>query len=236
MRPMPILCAILMFAATPALAQVTLDLHALQALPDHPPAHQAQRPVMTVAPRMPAPPAPVLAIGSATPAPAAASVSASAKPPAAAPAAPPALPQTEPQTATLAPIVPPPATVPPPPPPVSDQAATTATATHAGLRLNFAPGQSELSPDSSASLKQLATATPTGDTTTFNVLAYAPGAPDDPSTARRVSLARAMAVRGALVADGVASARIFVRALGAQYGAGPPDRVDIDVTGEPAPK
>jgi hypothetical protein len=40
-----------------------------------------------------------------------------------------------------------------------------------------------------------------------------------------------MAVRGALVADGIASAHIFVRALGAQAGSGPPDRVDIDVMG-----
>lgn len=40
-----------------------------------------------------------------------------------------------------------------------------------------------------------------------------------------------MAVRSALVADGVASARIFVRALGAQYGDGPPDRVDVSIEG-----
>ena len=65
----------------------------------------------------------------------------------------------------------------------------------------------------------------------FNVLAYAPGKPDDPSTARRVSLSRAMAVRSALIADGVPSARIFVRAMGAQAGDGPPDRVDLSVTG-----
>ncbi len=223
MRLIPTLSAVLLSAASPALGQVTLDLHALQALPDRPPAHQSPRPVTTIAPRAPA-------VASAT-----------VKPPQPStpqPAAPPAMPQAEPPTASLPPIVPPivppgAAAPPPPPPPVSDKATTTATATHAGLRLNFAPGQSELSPDSSASLKELATAAPTGDMTTFNVLAYAPGAPDDPSTARRISLARAMAVRGALVADGVASARIFVRALGAQYGSGPPDRVDIDVTGVP---
>jgi hypothetical protein len=77
----------------------------------------------------------------------------------------------------------------------------------------------------------LAEAAPPGDATTFNVLAYAPGKPDDPSTARRISLSRAMAVRSALVASGVPSARIFVRALGEQFGDGPPDRVDIGVTG-----
>lgn len=67
------------------------------------------------------------------------------------------------------------------------------------------------------------------------MLAYAPGKPDDPSTARRISLSRAMAVRSALVADGVPSARIFVRALGEQYGDGPPDRVDLSVTGANTP-
>jgi outer membrane protein OmpA-like peptidoglycan-associated protein len=116
------------------------------------------------------------------------------------------------------------------PPSVFDNAVTTAAPVPAGLRLTFAPGQSELSADSTASIRQLTQAAPPGDSTTFNVLAYAPGKPDDPSTARRVSLSRAMAVRSALVADGVPSARIFVRALGEQHGDGPPDRVDIGVT------
>ncbi len=109
------------------------------------------------------------------------------------------------------------------------KAATTAAPTTAGLRLTFAPEQSDLSPASIDSVKQLTASAPPGDETTFNVQAYAPGKADDPSTARRISLSRAMAVRSALVADGVPSARIFVRALGEQYGDGPPDRVDIGV-------
>jgi outer membrane protein OmpA-like peptidoglycan-associated protein len=119
----------------------------------------------------------------------------------------------------------------PPPPPVSDKAVTNATPTTAGLRVTFASGQSDLSPESVASIKQLATTTAASDATNFNVIAYAPGSPDDPSTARRVSLSRAMAVRSALVANGVSSARIYVRAMGAQYGDGPPDRVDVNVQG-----
>jgi outer membrane protein OmpA-like peptidoglycan-associated protein len=118
---------------------------------------------------------------------------------------------------------------------VSDKAATSAAAITAGLRLTFAPGQSDLSPESAESIKQLANAAAPGDATTFNVSAYAPGKPDDPSTARRMSLSRAMAVRSALVADGVASARIFVRALGEQHGDGPPDRVDVNVMGANSP-
>jgi outer membrane protein OmpA-like peptidoglycan-associated protein len=151
------------------------------------------------------------------------------------------MPKTIPETASITPITPPPpaaGAAPPPPPPVSDKAATAATPTTTGLRLTFAPDEADLSPESSSSIKQLTTAAPIGDSTTFNVLAYAPGKPDDPSTARRVSLSRAMAVRSALVADGVPSAHIFVRALGEQYGDGPPDRVDLSVTGataSPAP-
>lgn len=130
---------------------------------------------------------------------------------------------------------PPPATEAPAAPPVSDKAATNAAPTVSGLRVTFASGQSDLSPASVASIKELAAAAPTGDATSFNVMAYAPGSPDDPSTARRISLSRAMAVRSALVADGVASARIFVRAMGAQHGDGPADRVDVDVLGANAP-
>ncbi len=222
MRALPILCAVFLTAATPVFAQVTVDLHALEALPERPSAAQPARPrppaatkhTPTVVTRV----API-------------------QPPAATPAPQPqpVLPETEPQTASINPIAPPepPAGSPPPPPPVSATAATKAAPTTAGLRLTFAPEQSDLSPESSASIKQLATSAPPGDDTTFNVQAYAPGKPDDPSTARRVSLSRAMAVRAALVASGVPSARIFVRALGEQYGDGPPDRVDVAVNGAP---
>jgi outer membrane protein OmpA-like peptidoglycan-associated protein len=217
MRPLPFLSAVLLTAATPVLAQVTVDLHALQALPNRAAAGRG--------PRAPAQTAP----GSAT-------VVTRVAPTAAAPAAPapqPDLPEGVPDTALINPIAPPepPVGAAPPPPPVSDTAATTAAPTTSGLRLTFAPEQSDLSPESSASIRQLTAAAPGGDSTTFNVLAYAPAKADDPSTARRISLSRAMAVRGALVADGVPSARIFVRALGEQYGDGPPDRVDIGVTG-----
>ncbi len=262
MRPLPILTAVLLTAATPVFAQVTVDLHALQALPANPaasrPAHAApsvashssahgQRKLVAVPPAPPAggPAAPAVASRepppatppSATP-PSATSPSASPPSAAAPPAVPPALPDQIPATASIAPIAPPPPAAgsqPPAAPPVSATAATAAAPTTSGLRLTFAPEQSDLSPESSTSIKQLTQAAPRSDETTFNVLAYAPGKADDPSTARRISLSRAMAVRSALVADGVPSARIFVRALGAQYGDGPPDRVDLSVMGANAP-
>ena len=235
MRPLPILSAIFLTFATPVLAQVTVDLHALQGLPGQSPSSHPVRP--------PAPAAPHVVAHAPATRDTAPSATASAKPPAASAVAPgqsasrPSMPEAVPDTASIAPIAPvaPPTGTPaPPPPPVSDTATTAAAPTTTGLRLTFAPGESDLNPDSSASIKQL-TAGPLGDLTTFNVLAYAPGKADDPSTSRRVSLSRAMAVRSALVADGVPSARIFVRALGEQFGDGPPDRVDISVMGANAP-
>jgi outer membrane protein OmpA-like peptidoglycan-associated protein len=225
MRPPLIIFAACLTTAAPVFAQVTVDLHALQALPERQTATRPSRPPSVAAGKPPVavnkPPAvqsqPAVAAQEPAPTP---------------PAPQPAMPENVPQTAAINPIAPaePPAgSPPPPPPPVSDKAATTAAPTTAGLRLTFAPEQSDLSPASIDSVKQLTASVPPGDETTFNVQAYAPGKPDDPSTARRISLSRAMAVRSALVADGVPSARIFVRALGEQYGDGPPDRVDIGV-------
>jgi outer membrane protein OmpA-like peptidoglycan-associated protein len=96
--------------------------------------------------------------------------------------------------------------------------------------VTFGGSDSDLNPSSVASIKQYTTAGSTGDTT-YNVLAYAAGSPSDPSAARRLSLARALSVRSALMADGVASSHIFVRALGSSAGTGPADRVDISRLG-----
>jgi outer membrane protein OmpA-like peptidoglycan-associated protein len=244
MRPLPILSAVFLTAATPVFAQVTVDLHALQALPDHStvtrPVH-VPPPVAARAPSSGAASAPPSVVAHApTVHERAAHEPAAPDATAAAPGVPrPALPEAVPDTAAIAPIAPPaappPGSPPPPAPPVSEKAATEAAPTTTGLRLTFAPGESDLSPESSTSIKQLTTGGPLGDLTTFNVSAYAPGKADDPSTARRISLSRAMAVRSALVADGVPSARIFVRALGEQFGDGPPDRVDVSVMGANAP-
>jgi outer membrane protein OmpA-like peptidoglycan-associated protein len=221
MRLLLFLSAVSLATASPVLAQVTVDLHALQALPERPAGSQNSRSAPPAVTRAPG------TVARATP-PAAAT-------PVAPPALAPAMPEAEPETAAINPIAPaePAPGSPPPPPPITDTASTKAAPTTAGLRLTFAPGKSDLSADSAASIKDLTASAPGGDAATFTVQAYAPGTPDDPSTARRVSLSRAMAVRSALVADGVPSSRIFVRALGAQYGDGPPDRVDLSVEGGP---
>jgi outer membrane protein OmpA-like peptidoglycan-associated protein len=146
------------------------------------------------------------------------------------------LPTAAPATVALAPIPAPPtpsAPTPPPAPTVSATAGTTATPENTGLQLVFKPAEADLSPDASAAVSRLVNAVPTGDTISYNVVAYATGRADDPSVARRTSLARGLAVRGALIADGVPSTRIYVRALGSSVGGsdGPTDRVDVTVMG-----
>jgi outer membrane protein OmpA-like peptidoglycan-associated protein len=153
----------------------------------------------------------------------------------AAPAA--TLPDAAPATVAIAPIAPPPATETPapPPPPISETAKSAASATGEGLRVTFGTGESDLSPASAEAIHGLVKSAPAGDATSYNVVAYAAGTPEDPSTARRVSLSRALAVRSALIADGVGSARIYVRALGSTGGGETPDRVEVTVLGGNAP-
>jgi outer membrane protein OmpA-like peptidoglycan-associated protein len=235
----------LLCAAAPALAQVTVDLHALDALPGaksatpearprrtppkptQPPSARLNKPV----PEQPtAAPAPVPSTAAAIPAPA------TPRPAPAPPAA--TLPEAAPPVIALAPVAPPPLpaqAAPPPPPPISDTATTAASAVGSGLRVTFGTGETDLSPASATAIQNLVQTGPQGDGISFNVVAYAAGTPEDPSTARRLSLARALAVRSALIADGVSSTRIYVRALGVQAGDAPADRVDLSVLGANAP-
>jgi outer membrane protein OmpA-like peptidoglycan-associated protein len=234
----------LLCLSAPALAQVTVDLHALDALPGAKPGtgeqttHKAapkptQRRVATAKPTTKPPAQPATEAPATAPA-----VATASPPPTTPPGAPPppaaTLPTTPPPTVALAPMTPPPPAAeaaPPPPPPISDSAASTATNTGAGLRVTFGAGEADLSPASAAAIKTIVQAAPHGGDASFNVVAYAAGTPGDPSTARRLSLSRALAVRSALMADGVSSSRIYVRALGAAGDNEAPDRVDLAVLG-----
>jgi hypothetical protein len=292
MRHLLVLAGILLLSPAAARAQVTIDLHALEALPSAPPpSSHRPRPVLRVvpagpaataalpeppvppnaspapatvsssqavavtgsppptatgptasAPAVPAPTTPTAPAAAPTPAPTApsapAAATASLAPPPTTPTSlvsPPAtLPSAAPPVAILAPILPPAAPAiarPPVPPPVTATAATTATPETSGLRLIFKPTESDLSPAANSAIGDLVKSNPKGDTVTFNVVAFAAGVADDPSIARRVSLSRGLSVRAALMADGVASTRIYVRALGASSGDAPPDRVDLTVLG-----
>jgi outer membrane protein OmpA-like peptidoglycan-associated protein len=160
-------------------------------------------------------------------------------PPAPAPARPPpaaTIPAAPPPEVALAPLAPAtPSAAPPVAPPVAANAASAPAPTASGLTITFGSDQSDLSAATDEAIQKLARAAPNSDTTSFNVLAYAHGDPQDPSTARRLSLSRALAIRSALMAAGVPSTRVYVRALGDQGGKGPPDRADITVMGLNAP-
>ena len=232
MRPHLLLLAGLLVAAAPitmprAWAQVTLDLHALDQGPAPSPAPNSV-PKHARTPHAVRPP---------THRPAAAEQHA-AKPSAAQPAAAgapvPALPVAPPSTVALAPIiVQPPAAKPEPPPvaPISPSAGSAIEPIDGGLRVLFAPSRTDLTPNSEAGIRTYLDAVPRSPATTFNVIAYAAGPPEDPSTPRRLSLSRALAVRSVLMADGIRSEQIYLRALGTPHGGGPDDRVDLTALG-----
>ncbi|MGC8476927.1 MAG: hypothetical protein ACP5NP_11290, partial [Acetobacteraceae bacterium] len=64
----------------------------------------------------------------------------------------------------------------------------------------------------------------------YSILAYAPRSAQNPSAARRLALARALAVHDALRAAGVAPARIRLRAMAPGSGGADNDRAVIDVS------
>ncbi len=142
---------------------------------------------------------------------------------------PPAVPAAPPEIAAIPPAVAVPVQRLPEPPPVPAAADAPGDATPlppGGLRATFGPGRSELNADTEAAIRGFAR--PLRDTAqAVQVTAFAAGTPEDPSTPRRLSLARALAARAVLINEGIASTRIYVRALGAAAGDGPADRVDL---------
>ncbi|MGE0225385.1 MAG: OmpA family protein [Acetobacteraceae bacterium] len=250
----------------PAAAQVTIDLRALDPLPQPgaAPARPAPsaRPAPPARPPMPSPPraaaTPVPAQPQAEPQPQRADTAAPATARTAQPAdtgqptgtrqpaetAQPATPAARPPVVALPGVTPPPAALAPvpgasaapPAPPATAPAAQAAPAAPAvplpqDLRLTFPAGATELTQADNAAIKRFAGEAAASESASFNVMAYAAGQPDDPSTARRLSLSRALAVRTALMAEGIPSTRIYVRALGSQAGQGPADRVDVSALG-----
>ena len=161
---------------------------------------------------------------------------AATKPP---PGRPPSLASAAPQPVTLAPqVLPPPRPLPTPSPvPVVAGAVGTAVPITGGSRITFGAGTADLNQamvDAVRAAARTALAVPGTD---VNLYAYASGPADDPSTPRRLSLARALAVRAVLISEGMVSERIFPRVMpGAPAGPAdtPPDRVDIMIS-SPSP-
>jgi outer membrane protein OmpA-like peptidoglycan-associated protein len=96
--------------------------------------------------------------------------------------------------------------------------------------LSFDQGASDIGKDIASTLDKLASVLQKNGGARITLNAYA-GTNGDitPREARRVSLARALAVRDYLTSKGISSGRIDVRALGANVPSGDMDRVDVKV-------
>ncbi len=139
-----------------------------------------------------------------------------------------AAPVTAPAPIAPTPIAPAPAPVaaaPAPAPQVAAAPAARAAGDQLG-RLNFATGSAELAGDARTALTPVIGEMNRDAAARLQLQAYASGGDDQGGQARRLSLSRALAVRGYLIEQGIASTRIDVRALG-RASEGPPDRVDI---------
>ena len=150
-------------------------------------------------------------------------------PEAPAPAAPPA-------PAAVAAPAPPAPTPPAPPAPAPTQIAKAepgpaapATGSPESALLAFAPGETRLPSEGIASLEQIATAAAADESLRIQLLAYASADGGPSSTARRISLKRALNVRKFLIDKDVRASRIDVRALGNRVPSGDPDRVDVTI-------
>lgn len=95
------------------------------------------------------------------------------------------------------------------------------------MRLLFDGDAVELAGDASTRLGDLAAQLAADESLRVQVKAYASGSGGSASTARRISLSRALAVRAHLIGEGVRSTRIDVRALGNKSEDGPAERVDV---------
>jgi outer membrane protein OmpA-like peptidoglycan-associated protein len=240
----PIFLLGFLLASASAMAQVTVDPRGLEGL--NPPAPK------------PAPAKPAPHSSAPKPAPAKpAATNATPKPPPAPPPAPstgvtirptpgaagvPSVPAAAPS----GPSIPPPLVVPtrpapaPTPPTISADSPSSTTPLQGGLRVLFGAGRADINPAVDTSIRNLTRGTGpvAADGTSYTVTTYAAGAPEDPSTPRRLSLSRALTVRSVLISQGVPSVRIFVKALGPAspgFADGPPDRADIVVAVNPIP-
>jgi outer membrane protein OmpA-like peptidoglycan-associated protein len=113
-------------------------------------------------------------------------------------------------------------------PPV--QVATAASVGHAIESVKFAPGATDVPPAARPVLDRVATRLLADEGMQLQLIAHATGSSDDAMEARRISLARAVAVRAYLIDKGVRSLRINVRALGNRSDKGPAkDEVDLQL-------
>lgn len=111
------------------------------------------------------------------------------------------------------------------------QKATTAAVGNGSIK--FGAGATDLGAGPQPTLDAIATKLLADESLRVQVIAHATGGADDAMEARRVSLARAVAVRAYLMDKGVRSLRIDVRALGNRADDSPAsDQVDLVVVNQ----
>jgi outer membrane protein OmpA-like peptidoglycan-associated protein len=204
----------------PALAQVTTNDQALDALK---PAHTAAPP-STPPPSTPPPSAPAPRPAMRHTARRATHAAPPAKPPPQVPAAPPANPVIAPPIFVM-PAHPRPN---PPPVPIKADAPGEVSPITGGSRITFGPGVASLNQATHDAILAYAARARANPALMISVTAWAPGTPDDPSPARTLALERALAARAVLINAGVPSERILAVSRGMEgVGAGPPDRLEI---------
>ncbi|HEY3919418.1 MAG TPA: OmpA family protein [Stellaceae bacterium] len=111
--------------------------------------------------------------------------------------------------------------------------AAATTVGSAASAVKFNAGATDLPPGPQPALDILVARLLANDNLRVQVVAHATGKADDAMEARRISLARAVAVRAYLIDKGVRSLRIDVRALGNRADDGPvADQVDLMVVNQ----
>ena len=112
-------------------------------------------------------------------------------------------------------------------------AALASVAPGVDLSIPFTASAADLSSTAKEELGKLADRLKKNQELRLQLVAYAAGSEAEASQARRLSLSRALAVRGYLFDQGVGASRMDVRALGNKLeGGGSADRVDLVVVGK----
>lgn len=97
------------------------------------------------------------------------------------------------------------------------------------ITLPFPPGGDALTPEAARLLDRVAARLLDRPADRVELRAFAPPTEQGEGAARRLSLARALAVRSYLLDRGVEQQRLIVYALGSQDGGNAPDRVDLSL-------
>ena len=163
-----------------------------------------------------------------------------ASPPKAVPAVAPPIPAAPPPAPVFkAPVIAVPLHPEPPPPPVPvvANAVGSVSGIDDGSRITFGDGSADLNPAGMQALQAFTARLKADPQARAQIDAYGHGTADDPSTPRRISLARGLAARAVLINGGIPSTRIYVRAIGQPPDSGPADRIDITSSNrtQPAP-